>query len=1047
MPMSGETSSNTSQLERRHLTVLECDLVGSTALANKLDPEELRDLVLAYQDCVLSLIKKNNGFFVQFAGDAIWVYFGYPYAHEDDACQAIRTGLEIAKAVTSIGIYNEPLNVRVGIASGLCVVGNMRHSTKVDDTRNQITALGRPPNLASRLQTLVAAGCVAVSDETRALTGNIFDFEDLGLHNIKGFPDKTKVWRVEKENANQNRFLALRSGIQTRLVGRESELNCLSELWTGVCLGKGRVIFIYGEPGIGKSRLVTELAETTLGVRSGRWWFQCGEYLQGSAFAPIISQFQTLAEIINEDDALTRFDKLSESFPMLAMHELHLLAELLLIDGDFKSKISKSKRREKLYELLIKQIKRDANKTPILVVFEDIHWVDASTHEFISYLASAIENLPVFLVITSRNTNDQVKPNINLSYSHELRVGQLKRDDCFELLKSLSEKTDLPSNLSKQIVEQTDGVPLFIEDLTISLLQSPSYSNCFSNNEKITVPNKLSEHLMSRIDKLGESKKVAQIGSVIGKEFSSPMLQAVSNLSPTEIETGIRSLIESGIVIPSTKLGESIYLFKHAMIRDAAYESLLITDRIEFHSRIASWFELEESSWRQILPESIAYHFELAGKNRLSVKYWLKAGQLSNNQSNYVEALIHLGNAQRLIDNLEKTPTRDRSELDVIIALGVAFAGVGGISGKTPGKIYDKAISLCEALDYPAETISVLAGAGSLHFIRANYNLSLKIAEQSIELASKIRDSSGTIIGKRIIGAVQCIKGDFTNAIDSLVNVLDLYDSNPTTQQNLALSYALDHKTTALCYMALTYLALSKIDTALKVSHQSVCHSDLIDLHSLNCSLSYQAAVFHLRNDPPELIYKIASRSLKLADEEGYASWLGMSRLLLGDAMVQLGNHEEGSKYIAQGVLEHKDVMAQTFLPLAQSIQAKGYLLTGNYDKSLTLLWEAESLSYETDQKWYLPEIQRLYAEALLGLGETESANKYYKKAWNTANEINAKFWKLKIAYSMASHKNYALEHRNTLLLLTEAIDSIEEGFTSSFVIQAMGLVKSNKQT
>ena len=1046
MPMNGEIRSNTSRVERRHLTVLECDLVGSTALANKLDPEQLRDLVLAYQDCVLSLVKKNNGFFVQFAGDAIWVYFGYPYAHEDDACQAIRTGLEISKAVKSISIHNESLNVRVGIASGLCVVGNILHPTGTNDRNSQITALGRPPNLASRLQTLVAAGCVAVSDETRTLTGNVFEFEDLGFYDIKGFPNETKVWRVEKENTNQNRFSALRSSFQTPLVGRENELNYLAKLWTDVCLGKGRVLSLYGEPGIGKSRLITELAGNAIRVKSRRWWFQCGEYLQGSAFAPLIAQFQTLAEIINEDDALTRFDKLSDNFPMLSMHELYLLADFLSISDDFKSKISKSKRREKLYELLIKQIETDAKRDPILVVFEDIHWVDPSTLEFINYLALAIERLPIFLIITSRSTNFQEMVCIDLLYSHELRVKQLNHDDSFQLLKSLSEQIDLPSSLSQKIVQQTDGVPLFIEDLTISFLQTPNYSNYFSDNGKVTVPNKLSEHLMSRIDKLGESKKVAQIGSVVGKEFSLSMLHAVSDLAHTKIKTDIIKLIEFGIVIQSTKPGEPVYIFKHAMIRDAAYESLLITERIEFHARIGVWLEQEKLSQLHIQPETIAHHYEIAGSYDLAVNHWLEAGRQSISRSNYIESSTHMSNALQLLPKLIKSYERDYIELDILTTLALAYAGAEGIASQNTGRVYEKALLLCESLGYPEETFSVLSGLCSFYFLRSFFGKVQDNATLSIKLASNTRNSNGLVNGNRILGAVQFVTAHFDVSIKSLGSAINIYDENPAFHQRNTLAYALDHKTSALCYLSLANLSIGKLDSSLRNSNYSISHSKSVNLHSVNYALCYQASLFFLRSEPPITVARIAKKSLEIGLKEGYATWIGISRLLKGEAMIQMGNYEKGLQLINQGVSEHSNAMAQTFLPFAQSVKAKGHLITGDFDKSIAELTEAESLSLRTNQLWYLPEIQRLYAETLLELGETKSAHEYYNKALSTANNMDANFWKLKIAYSMATHQKYAIEYENTLLFLSETIDSIEEGFTSPFVIDAINLVKSNKR-
>jgi class 3 adenylate cyclase len=448
--MDGEDALDTSQLERRHITVLECDLVGSTKLASNLDPEEFRDLILAYQDCVTALVEEYNGYFVQFAGDAVWSYFGYPFAHEDDACQAIRAGLAITKAANSLKIYNKSLNVRIGIASGLCVVGNMRQASEESKKENQITAFGNPPNLASRLQTLVIPGSVAVSDDTRYLAGDLFDFEDLGFHKIKGFSKETKVWRVIGESVERNRFRALRPKSQSPIVGRENELVTLSDLWKRSCSGKGKVVYISGEPGIGKSRLVSSLAETIVGSRYLQWWLHCAEYSQGSAFAPVITHIQAQSGIRDSDDIHARFKKLAGKYSEFNSDELYFLAELLLVESVSNLKtpiISASKRRESIYEVLIKLLIQEAEERPLLIVAEDAHWIDPSTHELLQRLSLRVEFLPVLLVITSRVTEDNGNHYLKLSYSHKIKVEQLQQNDSFKLIDSLWNLNELPEQL------------------------------------------------------------------------------------------------------------------------------------------------------------------------------------------------------------------------------------------------------------------------------------------------------------------------------------------------------------------------------------------------------------------------------------------------------------------------------------------------------------------------------------------------------------------------------------------------------------------------
>ncbi len=607
------------------------------------------------------------------------------------------------------------------------------------------------------------------------------------------------------------------------------------------------------------------------------------------------------------------------------------------------------------------------------------------------------------------------------------------------------ERKKIARVFSKKIVDQTDGVPLFIEDLVFSLLQSThDYSNDYGF-EKISVPDKLSEHLMSRIDKMGDMKRIMQIGAVEGREFSITLISALTNIPITDLQRGMDKLMEAGLVIVNAKPNESRFLFRHAMIRDAAYESLLIADRMELHSRMASWYETEDLIFRQTHPEIIAHHYVYAGAFELAVKYWLQAGLQSNSRANYAEAFIHLENARNLIPKLTQSSIRDRIELDTIIALGVANAGTRGISGADTGKTYERALFLCKALDYPSETFPVLAGAGSLQFIRSNYQHSLELALLSLQLGKDKSNETGLVIGNRIMGAVQCMRGEFNSSIDSLQNAIRIYDENPKVHRSYSLAYALDHKTTAMCYLALANLVIGKIDIALEFSQQAVTHSSNIDPHSLNCALSYQTAVHHLREDSPQLILNVASRSLTLATEEGYASWLGMSRLLQGEAYIRLTRLDEGMMMIENGVDEHSNVMALTFLPLAQSVLAKGYLATEQYENSLSILLEAESLSIKTNQHWYLPEVQRLHAETLICQKQYEDAYAVYNKAWLSASEIGAKFWQLKIACSMANNKIFAMLYDDVQKRLKDSIAFFDEDNKESYILAAIKLLENSQ--
>lgn len=1008
--MDDKTNIDTTQIERRHLTVLECDLVGSTALAHKLDPEELRDLILGYQDCVLSWIDKLDGYFVQFAGDAIWVYFGYPKAHEDDAIRAIQAGLGMTKAVGSIELHGESLSVRVGIASGLCIVGNLRQQSN-NDTRNSdsyITAIGDPPNLAARLQALVKPGAVAVSDETRSLVGKLFEFEDMGFYELKGFTGKTRAWRAIGGSGEKSRFRALRPLTQSPLIGRSNELESIAGLWNETCKKNGQIVYLSGDPSIGKSRLVASVAEDIVGPNYPQWWLQCSEHLQHSAFAPIITHIQSQAGFTDAD---TRsFETLVQHFPELDDEAHNLLAELLSIEANCEletAQMSASGRRERLYEVLIDLVEATSKNKPLLFVVEDMHWIDPSTQALLQRLTLRSANIPLLMLITSRDINDSDKSFMELFHVHNFHIEQLQRDDCFTLINALWEGEQLPAAIAEQIVKQTDGVPLFIEDVIFSIRYSADYDPGDIFNGEITVPTKLSDHLMSRIDKLGDSKRIAQIGAVVGREFSLAIMESLTKLSADALRKKLATLIDAGLLMEAEQNDEQSYGFKHAMIRDAAYDSLLISHRKELHKSIANWLASERPTLRFSQPETIAYHYKHAGVFNLAIDYWLEAGKRSKSRSNYAEASMHLKNAHELIPKLSPSALRDRIELDITITQAPAEAGAFGISWEGTGKAYDRARQLCKALDYPDDIFPVLSGAGSFHFLRANYEKVCEIAEQSIQLAKEKSNKTGDVIGNRILGAVQFVTGDFNDSIELLQSAINIYDEDPDFHQSYALAYAMDHKTSSLCYLALANMVIGEIDVALDISRQSVIHSETIDLHTMNYALCYQAGMRHFRDDAPETTLNVATRSFELSVKEGYASWIGMSRLIKGESMIRLGNTVEGMIEIEKGVSEHSNVMAQSFLPFAQTVLAKGYLATNQFNMALKVLIKTEALSVKTRQYWYLPEVQRLHAETLIQMEKFKAAEESYLKALNSAKKIGATFWLGKIERSMTTNSVY----------------------------------------
>ena len=1028
------------------MTAFVCDLVGSVALAQRLDVEDYADLIRAFHDYVTQWVTSFNGYVFQYAGDAVWAYFGYPHAHEDDVHRAIRAALYVASAVESLDLHDEKLRAHIGIATGLCVVGDLHYKAGAVATSAASPADGRDgargttPNLAARLQTTAKPGEVLIADETRSLTGALFVFEERKLSKLDGIAEPVRAWRVIRESRERSRLRALRPATLSNLVGRDDELDRLSKLWNLASKqGNGQVIHLSGEPGIGKSRLVKAVADDPTGP-DHIWWFHGAPHLQGSTFAPVIAHLEEVA--LKKDGPLPPVEKLRRRFPMLNTDALALLAPLLSIEYNPRASVqsmSPARRRERLFEILLGLVETECVHIPLLLVTEDLHWVDPSTLELLERLGTRASDLRLMVLMTSRLARENES---GASHFHRMTLSQLARDDCHALLKSLWGDRELPAKTAHQIVDRTDGVPLYIEDVTHSVLRALSQEPLDASHhhveaQQLTVPMGLRDHLMARIDQLGDAKRIAQAGAVVGREFTRPMIETLTTTASRELDAHLDRLTDSGLVEPSGTSPVTSFKFKHAMVRDAAYESVLKADRSVLHGRMAAWLEAERPELRMSQPEVIAHHYELAGAVEPAVTCWFEAGRRSVSRVGYVEAINHLKNAHRLLLVQPQSAARDRAELDIITTLGAAHAGSGAFSGKDTGKTYERALELCKLLDYPPETFPVLSGAGSFQIMRTDFPRARKIATQSLKLAETKANPTGSVIGNRLLGAAQFLTGQFDAAIDSLQTAVSLYDADPHRHRSYPVAYALDHKTTALCYLALSTLAVGRLDTALAVSEKSLTHSQNIDQHSVNYALCYQAALRHLRGDDPDTVRDVATESRDLAVKEDYATWVGISRLCRGEAVMRLGEIDEGLAEIELGVADHARVMANTFLPFAQSVLVKGYLAAARPEKALKLLAKAEALTEQTQQIWYTPELQRLHAEALIQPNRIDEAEIWYRKALSSAQELGARFWALKIAVGLARVLLATGRREEGIELLAAADLALEEGHAVTVRVQA----------
>ena len=607
--------------ERRQLTVMFCDLVGSTALAALLDPEDMREIVAAYHKCCATLIAGSGGFVAQYLGDGVLAYFGYPRAHEHDAERAVRAGLAIVDAVSKLTTAaDSALHVRVGIATGIVVVGDLLGSGEAHGRG----VVGDTPNLAARLQGIAAPDSVVIAEGTRKLLGDLFELREAGAQDLKGIAGPTRAWVALRESAQESRFEALRAGRLTALVGREEEGELLLRRWAKAKAGEGQVVLLSGEAGIGKSRLAAALLERLAGEPHARMRYFCSPQNIDSALHPIIGYMERAAGLVREDDAKARLDKLDALLAQSATsrEDAALIAEMLSLPNDGRNpalELAPQQRRQKTLAALIGQIEVISRQSPVLIIFEDAHWADPSSLEVFGRLVDKIDALRVLLFVTFRP--EFIAPWIGRPHVTALTINRLTRQDVEALIDRVAGNNTLPAYIRQDIVERADGIPLFVEEMTKAVLEAEGEGAAARMiasvpSPTLAVPASLHGSLMARLDRLGEAKAVAQIGAAIGREFSHALLAPVARLPETQLATALERLVQSGLMSRQGMPPHATYLFKHALVQDAAYGTLLREPRQALHARIAAVLEGQFPDVVETQPELLARHLRsYAGKS------------------------------------------------------------------------------------------------------------------------------------------------------------------------------------------------------------------------------------------------------------------------------------------------------------------------------------------------------------------------------------------------------------------------------------------------
>jgi class 3 adenylate cyclase/predicted ATPase len=965
-----EPPSPGPRAERRRLTVMFCDLVGSTALAERLDPEELRELMRAYQGACREAVTGLAGHVAQYLGDGLMVYFGWPAAHEDDAERAVRAGQAIVLAVKGVAAP-APLRVRIGIATGPVVVGE----TGAGDASVPKMAVGETPNLAARVQGLAGPDEVVIAAATRRLLGAGFDLEDLGEHMLKGIVEPVRAFRVLAARPVVDRFEATHGTRITPLVGRESELALLLDRWQQAMEGRGQVLVLRGEAGMGKSRVVRAFRERI--AAEGPSWvqYQCSPFFTNTAFYPVMEQLKRAAGFGDDDSSEVRLDKLERLLDRsggAVADAQPLLAALLSVPSEGRYPrldLSPLRQKERTIDVIAQGLGRLAGMAPLLAVFEDVHWIDPSTLELLTHLVARAPEWRALLLVTHRP--EFTSPWEGLAHVTLHSLNRLSREES-ALMAGRVAQTTLPPRLIAQIVTKTDGVPLFVEELTKAVLESglpvgrdPTFSS------PLAIPTTLHDSLMARLDRLATAKEVAQLGATLGREFGYDLIEAVSPLDAVSLRQALARLVDAELVYQSGKPPQARYVFKHALIQDAAYQSLLKSTRARYHEQIARAMEERLPETIETQPELLAHHYSEAGLVEQALPYWQDAGKRAVQRSANVEAINHLTRGLELLRTLPDSPEHARRELNLLIALGVPLRAIKGFAAPDVGQAYARALELCQREGEASQLVPVLRGLWEYHELRAEYGPARELGEKLLALAERTQDPGALLVAHDVMGDTLFWLGDFPAARSHLEQGAALYDAQE--RQSHIFLYGYDAGVACLGFGAWALWFLGYPDQALRRAHAALLVArELAHPFSLAFGLQFVAHVHHYRREYARA-RELATEVIAISREHAFPLWSGMGTIVRGWALAKEGRGPEGLAQVRDGIVEWQRTGFELEWPHFLALLAEVHETVNEPGEGLKLLAEARAAADRTGEGFWDAELHRLYGELSLQVAPTET--------------------------------------------------------------------------
>jgi class 3 adenylate cyclase/tetratricopeptide (TPR) repeat protein len=1008
-----ETSEHASpdrRAERRQLTVMFCDLVGSTELSHRLDPEDLRDVMRCYQDAVAGVVVRYQGYVAKFLGDGVLAYFGWPQAQEDQAERAVRAGLDCVAAVAALRLEDDlVLQVRAGIATGQVVVGDL-----VGEAAAEAQAIaGETPNLAARLQGKAAANQVVIATLTRELVGETFDLEHLGAWELKGFPDPVPIWRVVREGSIRSRYEAKRRGRASPLVGRQEEMGLLLRSWETSKQGHGQVVLIQGEAGIGKSRLIEALRDRV--SKETYVWVahRCSPYHANSTLYPVIEHLKRAMGWKPEDSAAERLEKLEtglkkQSLPLEEVVPLYAeLMSLPLPEARFAaSTISAKQKRERTLDALAGWLLEAAETTPVLNVWEDLHWADPTTLELLSLYIEQSPTVAMLNVLTYRP--DFSPPWAPRSHMTPITLNRLERTEVEALIAQQAHGKRVPAEVIDHIVGKADGVPLYVEELSKTILHSDYLREdaeryvLAGSLAEISIPATLQDTLMARLDRLPRVRALVQLGAVLGREFAYEMLQALAPLEEPELQGGLGELVENELLYQRGRPPRARYIFKHALIQDAAYQSLLKRTRQEYHRQVAILLLERFPETVAAHPELVAHHYCEGGCIEEAVTYLRKAGEVALAVSANAEAVTHFSRALELIKELPETPARAASELGMVLALGPALVAAQGFPDPRVGQTYDLAWELCKNTGDNSNLPLVLRGRQLHELVQGDVCKAREIAQELFDLAEIEGDPALIIGGHHALAQSNCYRGDLIAAREHAEAGIAAYDPKAHSFSN----WPGGHPGTQ-CYIwgALATWLLGFPDQSRRLAEAaiSLAAEEVGQPFNLANTLA-QAALVHVFCREPSIAQVQIERCMEICIEQGIPLWLAHGSVVHGWALETQGLDGNGIAELNEGLAGLRAIGMKVCSPPLLVLRAEVYYKRAQVGEALTSLNEAATIMESNGERWWEAELIRLRGEIALRQGNDRQveAEGAFQTALEVARRQHSKSLELRAALSLS---------------------------------------------